>query len=187
MSYQERPDIEMRSPVRVDVKEQSRISAKIERTALPVDKMTDLIFRMHGHWCLPEGKNQKKDDVDVVQKWIRLCHGYLKSGDSFKRLKNEGAVRPADIEPIMCRSYLEKVYEGHNGRNDVLAVLNLETVQAANRAFEALIGDGNVRMFFGDPGSAKDLWYKCFMHHVYRSIFDSTIPVQIFPDQLDFL
>jgi hypothetical protein len=183
MSYQEGIEIEFRPPVEVDLKRQAEIAAKIERTALPVDKMTDLIFRMHGHWCLPEGKNQKKDDVDVVKKWTRLCRGYLKSGDSLKRLKNEGGVRPADIEPIMCRSYLERVFKEHNERNSGLAVLNSERIQAANRAFEALVDDGNVRMVFGDPGYAKDLWYKCFIHLAYHTLLDSDIPTQIFPDQ----
>ena len=184
MSLPEGPKFRIELIDRSEAERLINISAEIERKSLPIDEMTDLISRMHGRWCLPQGKFQKKADVDIVQKWIRLCRGYLKSGDSLNRLKSEGAVCSSDIEPIMCRSYLERVYKEHNERNNGLTVFNSEQIQAASRAFEALISDGNVPMLFGDPGSAKDLWYKCFIHHAYHTLLDSSyIPAKIFPDQ----
>lgn len=177
-------ELQIRQPLVVDLEKEAEIAAKIERTTLPIGKMTDLLIRMDGHWCLPKGNKRKKDDVDVVQKWIRLCQGYLNSGNSLNEFRKKGAVCSTDLEPMLCRYYLERVYEEHNGRNNNSAVLNRDAVQAANRAFEALVGDGKNKLFFGDPGLAKDLWHKCLMHHIYHTLHNTVaLYTQIFPDR----
>lgn len=132
---------------------------RIQQTSLPIDETNRLILDMGSKWQLPL-ENGQKTGVNYIQKWVRLCEGYIKSCELLDLLEREGAITP-NLEAMACRRYLNQVYRSNNFEST-----EATTIIAANRAFKALIGGEQESKVLlpEDPSCARILVVRCATH-----------------------